>query len=265
MIPTAFSRPWSKPFKAYPLAFGFFLAGCTSPSSIPKIEWPVPQTASAPGPRMSAPSELNVRLLPDRNVPLDWLELDRFFPPGARRVGPHHDESFKLAADNRVRFPTTEVYTSPDQAYSLFHDGVKRSRTQITHWLMFYKKNADFPNAIFNTSASFDASWSPNSALFAVTHYMGNNSSEVFVCTTSLFKQTIDIRPLLSEFFPPHFSDASIFVKAYRWTADGVLIVRTLGRSWIEPYELFGFEMAVRVDSIANAVESRYLRGFIRE
>ena len=214
---------------------------------------------------MSAPSELNIRLLPDRSVPLDWLELDRFFPPGARRVGPFHDESLELAADNRVRFPTAEVYDSPDQAFTLFHDGVKRSRTQITHWLMMYRKGADFPHAIFNTSASFDASWSPDSALFAVTHYIGHNSSEVFVCTTPLFKETVDVRPFVREFFPPHFIEASIFVKAYRWTADGVLIVRAVGRSWIEPYELFGFEIAVRVAPDASGLDARYLRGFIRE
>jgi hypothetical protein len=247
------------------MAFGFLLAACTSPPSVPKMEFPIAQAASAPSPRVPAPSELNIRLLPDRSVPLDWLELDRFFPPGARRVGPHLVEALKLAADNRMRFPTAEVYESPDQAYSLFHDGVKRSRTQITHWLMMYRKNADFPNAIFSTTASFDASWSPDSTLFAVTHYVGHNSSEVFVCSTSLFKETVDIRPWVREFFPPHFIEASIFVKAYRWTADGVLVVRAVGRSWIEPYELFGFEIAVRVAPNARHVESRYLRGFIRE
>jgi hypothetical protein len=242
------------------------LTSCTTPVPAPQLRGPVMGGMSGPALKASPPPEVQVRLqMPDRSVPLDWLELDGFFPPGAKRVGPKRDEAFSLTADNRMSFPTAELYPSPNQEFTLFHDGAKRGRKEITHWLMLYKKGATFPNAIFNTSASFDASWAPDSSGFAITHYVGSNSSEVFVCTASLVKETIDIKPIVREFFPPHFLDARVFVKAYRWSSDGALVIRAVGRSWIEPFELFGLEAAVRLGGGEGETTARFLRGYIRE
>ena len=245
---------------------GLLSTSCRTPAPIPQLRGPVIGGMGGPALRASPPPEVNVKLnIPDRSVPLDWLELDAFFPPGAKRVGAKRDQAFSLTADNRMSFPTAELYPSPNQEFTLFYDGAKRGRNGMTHWLMLYKKGATFPNAIFNTSASFDVSWAPDSSGFAITHYVGSNSSEVFVCTASLVKETIDIKPIVREFFPPQFLDARVFVKAYRWSSDGPLIIRAVGRSWIEPFELFGFEAAVRIDGAQGEIAAQFLRGYIRE
>ena len=81
----------------------FLLTSCTSPAPAPQLRGPVMGGMSGPVLKGPPPPEVNVTLrIPDRSVPLDWLELDVFFPPGARRVGPKRDEAFSLAADNRM-------------------------------------------------------------------------------------------------------------------------------------------------------------------
>jgi hypothetical protein len=245
-------------------AVGLLIGACTTRQALPQIDLPTPRASLGSFPTQPA-SDLTIKLSPDMSVPLDWLELESFFPPGARRVGPREDPAHRLAPDNRMRFPAAELYSSPDMEFTLFHDGVKRPKKEILHWLMLHRRNASFPHSIFCTTAAFDATWSPDSRAFAVTHYLGRNSSEVFLCSTSLIKETVDVKPGLREYFPAHFLEAALFVKAYRWTDDGRLIVRALGRSWIEPYELFGLELAAHITPGEGELLTRFLRAFIRD
>src|SRR5205823_2659412 len=105
-------------------------------------------------------------------------------------------------------------------------------RKDIYHWLMLLKEDAKFPNAIFCTTMAFDASWSPDSARFVVTHYVGHNSSEVFVEDLSdLERRPISVQPLLEAHFPPQLWSEPMFMKAYRWTRDGQLVVRAIARA----------------------------------
>ncbi|MBI5688693.1 MAG: hypothetical protein HZC55_01250 [Verrucomicrobia bacterium] len=245
-------------------AVTLLLGACTTRPPLPQIELPKPRSSAGSFPT-APPPDLTIRLSPDMSVPLDWLELESFFPPGARRVGPREDPAHRLAPDHRMRFPNAELYSSPDKEFTLFHDGMKRPKREILHWLMLHRRNASFPHSIFSTTAAFDATWAPDSKAFAVTHYLGRNSSEVFLCSTSLIKENVDVKPALREFFPSHFQEAALFVKAYRWTDEGRLIVRAIGRSWIEPFELFGLELVAQITPGDGELRTRFLRGFIRD
>lgn len=259
------SRSRARILHASSLALGLLFAACKSPSTPPQIPTPVAQASESKF-RTPPPPDINIQLLlPDRSVPLDWLELDVFFPPGARRVGPQSEVSLRLSPDNRMKFPSAEIYGSPDGQFSLFNDGARYKKTQITHWLMLYQKEAAFPKAVFSTSTSFDASWAPDSKLFAVTHYVGSNSSEVFVGNIHLRKQAVDVTPFLRDHFPAHFVEGNLFVKAYRWTTDGGLVVRAIGRSAVAPFELFGMEILFRVVAAEMDLNRDYIRGFIKQ
>ena len=201
---------------------------------------------------------------PDMRVDPKWLELDGFFPPGAKRVGPDRRLAVDFAPERRTSFPSTELCSSPDKHFVLFHDGMKR-REDIYHWLMILKHDAPFPNAIFLTRNVFDASWSEDSLRFAVTHYIGDNSSEVFIVdTTDLVRKPIDVRQFLEEFFPPHVPGAPLFLKAYRWSRDGRLVVRGIGRSQEPPYELFGCEVVTAFTGPDATPRTSFVRGYVK-
>jgi hypothetical protein len=201
---------------------------------------------------------------PDIGIDPKLLELDEFFPPGAKRVGPARRLSIELAPERRTSFPSTELCPSPDKRFVLFHDGMKR-REEIYHWLMILKHDAPFPNAIFLTRNVFDASWSEDSRRFAVTHYIGDNSSEVFlVDPAELVRKPVEARQWIEEFFPRQILGAPMFLKAYRWSRDGRLIVRGIGRSQVPPYELFGCELVTEFTGSEAAPRTSFVRGYIK-
>jgi hypothetical protein len=201
----------------------------------------------------------------DRKVDPKLLDLDGFFPPGAKRVGPNQRVSLDLAAERRTSFPSTELCPSPNKHFVLFHDGMKRRQSDIFHWLLILKHDAPYPNTIFGTKLAFDASWSEDSRRFAVTHFVGDNSSEVFaVDVADLVRKPIDLRPHIEEHFPPHVASAPMFLKAYRWTREGRLIVRAIGRAQEEPYELFGCEVATAFVGPDGEPKTTFLRGYIK-
>lgn len=169
-----------------------------------------------------------------------------------------------LAAERRTRFPSTDLCPSPDHRFVLFHDAMKRGN-DIYHWLMLLAHDAPFPNTIFLTTLVFDATWSEDSRRFAVTHFVGDNSSEVFtVDTVDLVRKPIDVRPFLEEHFPSHVLSAPMFLKAYRWTRDGRLIVRGVGRTREPPYELFGCEVATAFVGPDGEPKTTFLRGYVK-
>ena len=205
------------------------------------------------------------RSSPDMRVDPKWLELDSFYPPGAQRIGTARGAAPDLAPERRTQFPSTELCPSPDKKFVLFHDGMKRQRSKIVHWLMLLKHDAPFPNTIFLTPLAFEASWAEDSQRFAVTHFVGDNSSEVFVVnTTDLERKPVDLRPCLEEFFPAHLVGVPMFLKAYRWTRDGRLIVRGVGRAREEPYELVGCEAAVSFAGPEGTPQLTFLRGYTK-
>jgi hypothetical protein len=192
-----------------------------------------------------------------------WLDFDGFFPPGATRLTSDRFASLQLCAERRTRFPTTELCNSPDENFVLFHDGMKR-KNDIFHWLLLLKKEALFPNAIFCTGMAFDVSWSDASNRFAVTHYVGRNSSEVFVvCTADLIRRSVEVKPPLAPYFAESMLSAPMFSKAYRWTRDGQLIVRGIARSEQEPYDQIGFEVLAAFPDGDSDPQTTFLRGYV--
>jgi hypothetical protein len=253
-------------FASVAAAAVFFNGGCSHRAAAPPA-LPVSIPIGAPsggfpviGPSRPMPA---IRLpVPGLAMDLNWLDLDGFFPPGARRVGPANPVSLDLCEERRTRFPTTELCASVDGRFVLFHDGMKRQRG-IFHWLLLLEKDALYPNTIFGTNMAFDVSWSDDSKAFAVTHYIGHNTSEVFVVgSTELERRPINLRPALEAYFPERAISAPMFIKAYRWTRRGQLIVRGLARSEQEPYEQFGCEAAI--DFVGNGAEPQvtFLRGY---
>jgi hypothetical protein len=104
--------------------------------------------------------------------------------------------------------------------------------------------------------------WSPDSNRFAITHYVGGNSSEVFVVNrTRLEKDFVTVRSAIEINLAPHLTPNPVFVKAYRWTKSGELIVRGIGRALEAPYERFGCEVVVSFTSEGSDI--KFLRGYI--
>lgn len=203
-----------------------------------------------------------IKLPVDLRIDLNWLDLAGFFPPGAQRIGPDHSADLKLLPDSRTRFPSTELAPSPNREFVLFVDGAKRAR-QIHHWLMLLGRDSDLPSSIFTTTTAFDVTWSPDSSCFALTHFVGNNSSEVVLLRPDRARAEIVLTSLIQEHFPAGFADARLFVKAYRWTPEHHLIVRALGRSTVEPHALLGVEALADLSAF-SAPRLKFLRGYLK-
>ncbi len=226
---------------------------------------PESHVPSLPFPGFGLPPFKPVQLELPPPPPLDLGRLDfaEFIPPGAQRVGPRHSLGAGLASLRRTRFPSAELCASPDRVWVLFHDGMKRNST-IFHWLMLLKNDAQFPNSIYCTTTAFEASWSQDSRRFAVTDFVGHNSSELFVENVEeLGRRPVNIRPLIEEHFPLRVMSAPMFVKAYRWTTDGRLVVRAIGRVEEEPCDEFGCEAVVDFATPNGGPRASYLCGYI--
>lgn len=203
--------------------------------------------------------------LPDPNRIFDWslLDFDGFYPPACEKIEPNGLVRLTFAPYQSVRFPTTERYSSPDRRYSLVHDGLERRKKKIFHWLLLLSENEPVPKSVFGTEQAFDVLWAPDSGHFSITHYPGSNMSTVVVFSSKdLNKQEISARAAALPYFVGGISERAIS-KAYRWTTDGELIVRGLGRSESEPYDLIGFEVIADCRSSSGSAQLRFLRGFV--
>lgn len=238
------------------------LASCHRPRpEIPQLNFPAPAASSRTGGFRGVEMPA-IKLPVDLRIDLNWLDLEGFFPPGAQRIGPDHSAGLKLLPDSRTRFPSTELAPSPNREFVLFVDGTKRTR-QIHHWLMLLARGADIPNSIFTTTTAFDVTWSPDSSCFALTHFVGNNSSELILLRPDRARSELVVTSLIQEHFPAHFADVRLFLKAYRWTPDHHLVLRALGRSSVEPHDLLGLEALVDLSAF-TAPRLKFLRGYIK-
>lgn len=214
---------------------------------------------------LPAPNMVGVKFPPSNLRPLDVNRLDftDFIPPGAQRIGPSKRIPAELAPANRTKFPSADLAYSPDGSCVLFHDGSRRTSI-IIHWLMLLRKDLPSPHGVFGTTTAFETSWAADSHRFSVTNFTGDNSSEVFVeDVEELRRINIAVRPLIEEHFPLHIMTAPMFVKAYRWTLDGRLIVRAIGRADVEPYDEFGCEALVTFPTPSADPQTEYLHGYL--
>ena len=225
---------------------------------------------SLPGPK-SVPLVIRT---PDLRVDFSLLELTEFYPPGALRIVGDAEYPSNLQPVSRVRFPSADPLWSPDGAFAVYTDGqtrnsggrkvAKKNTREIFHWLMLHRKDALYPSSLYSTATAFELSWAPDGSRFVITDYVGNNSSEVHVFSTAPARARIDLGPTMRERFPSNAWEASLFVKAYRWSSEGKLVVRALGRAGVEPYELFGCEVVVDLTTIDSPLIT-FLRGFVLE
>ncbi|MBL9213033.1 MAG: hypothetical protein JNL92_21405 [Opitutaceae bacterium] len=213
---------------------------------------------------MSAP-ELPALPLPDPNRLFDWslLDLDGFYPPGCEKIEPHGPVRLSVAPEPGLRFPTAERYGSPNKRFWLVHDGWERRKKKVLHWLLLVTANETVPKSVFGTEHAFDVLWAPHSEHFAITHYPGGNKSEVLVVASGDgAKDEIAARAAAIPYFVDGISERTV-AKAYRWTTNGELVVRGLGRTEREPYDLVGFEILADVRNPGGAMQLRFLRGFV--
>lgn len=207
-----------------------------------------------------------VRAAPLKRPPpfdLGALDVDEFIPLGASVIGPYGQVGAALVEEVRMRHPTAELSPSPDGEAVIFNDGYK-AKTKIVHWLTLKRRDSAVPNSILSTMASYDTMWSPKSDAFAVTHYVGGNTTEVFIIPLGdLERVDVLLKPIVATYFPARFAPLPIFAKAYRWTRNGELVVRGVAQTTEPPFERIGCELKIDVhDTEGNRVT--FLRGYVQ-
>jgi len=237
----------------------WFAGGCKNAPDIPVIEFRIPPSPTRAAPTMTRNVFINLSV-PEVSFDLNRLDLEGFFPPGAERIlGKSVPD---VLPDNRTRFPSTDTSVSPNGDVVLFHDGQRREGW-IQHSLMVRRLGSEQPTMVFATIRTFDVTWAPNSELFAVTNYTGDNSSEVTAFGIDGKKVRIDLRKLVEESFPSDVRSALLFVKAYRWTSDSQLVLRALGRSALKPFSILGCEAVADITSAGEA-QITFCRGYVK-
>lgn len=216
-----------------------------------------------PFPALVTPQIQTAPLKRPPSFDLGALDVDEFIPVGAQVIGPYGQIGAPLVEENRTRHPTAELSPSPDGEAVIFNDGYK-GRRNIVHWLTLKRRNSVVPNSIFSTAASYDTMWSPKSDAFAVTHYVGGNTTEVFIIPLGdLERVDVPLKPIVATYFPVRFASLPIFAKAYRWTGNGDLIVRGVAQSIEAPFERIGCELKVDVHD-REKHHATFLRGYVQ-
>jgi len=129
---------------------------------------------------------------------------------------------------------------------------------------MLLEANRELPEIIYTTRTMFEASWSNNSQRFAITDFIGHNRSRVSAFEVDERRRIdLEVTPFLEEFFPQSFWDKPMFVRVYRWTTDGTVIVRAIGVIEGDANEQFGCEVRFKFKGFGGEFESDYLSGYI--
>lgn len=224
---------------------------------------------------LSAPTPpvlpINLKMLPYKlsvdppAIDVAWLDSDEFLPPGARRIGGKGVTAASLCRTGRTRFPSTDILAAPDGGTALICQSMGSKRLAI-HWLLWWPRAALDPNILFRTTKAFDVVWSPDSRHVAVTHFVGDNRSEVVVTSPEreLNAPALDVRVVLTEHFTDNHLEGPCFMKAYGWT-DSSLVVRGVGRSAVAPYSIYGFEVLIDPRRLDDPYAAQFLRGFQRD
>jgi hypothetical protein len=193
------------------------------------------------------------------------LELSEFIPPGATPIWPEPRVKLRLYETPKGKFPSTEEVVSPDNT------GVVGSRSEeayrgMRHWLRLFRRGDSAAKSLLWSSNSFDALWSQDSQGLAVTHYVGKNNAEVLTVRVRDDRQThkVDIRKAIEPYFSPALLDSARFEIAYRWSEGRILVMRGIGRLGAEPYDIFGYEIAIDSEYPEDASRMQFIRGYIK-
>jgi hypothetical protein len=156
-----------------------------------------------------------------------------------------------------------ELCPSPDKTMVLFHDGQRRG-ADILHCLMLLEEARDLPEVMYTTRTMFEVSWASNSRRFAITDFIGHNRSQVSAFEMDDRRRIdLDVSRFIEEFFPQRFWDKPMFVRVYRWTTDGAVIIRAIGMTEGDSNEQFGCEVSVRFKGFGGEFQTEYLSGYV--
>lgn len=235
------------------------------------------------GPRPDGDFNPNVPLLmppwtlPDygpREIDMSWLELDDFLPPGASAVLPPTQVSVQTYITPRAYYPSTELCVSGTGMLQLECMSWERrlpvvfgsgSEASVVHALTLRSGPSSAGKSLWRTVHAFDVLWSNNSRFVAVSHFHGDNQSEVLVIDTTDPTQILraDPIPAVRDYFTEHQLASPVFLKAYRWSNGPMLLLRAIGQSRVVPHDSFGYEVLVDVGRPADAETATFVRGFV--
>ena len=199
--------------------------------------------------------------------PIDFglLDSDEFIPPGAKVIWPDPKINIPFHVTPRGKFPSTDEVVSLDNA-AVVGSRSEEAYKGMRHWLRLFRRGDTQARSILWTNKSFEALWSKDSLGLAITHFTGENHAEVLVLRVRDERETkrIEPRPALEPYLSSVLLDSPRFEKAYRWSDGPTVIVRGIGRLAAEPYDLFGYEIAVDSAHPDDPTRMRFIRGFVK-
>lgn len=199
------------------------------------------------------------------SMDLQLLDSPEFYPPGAKHLVPTDLPSPATVDFPRANFPHAGLYTSPDAQWSLTEIGFEQwDGIHLT--LEAIRRGTDVFHNLLQTRSAHVALWAPDSRHAALTLYTGSNWSMVYVIDVPRHELSEPIYPAhaLVPYLPADQLDAPQFVSAYRWTQDGRLVLRGVGRYTTPPYTLFGYELLATLHD-DRSPDLIFLRGYTKD
>lgn len=254
--------------KALPLlSWAVVCLGLAACQTIAPIATREPQFTLPPPPPM-APVSSHGPLKPLRLPELDFslLSADDFIPPGATIIWPDPRYTVPLHLTPRETFPSTAESTAPDGT-AVVGSRSEKAYGGLRHWLRLFRQGDSIARSLLQTDKSLETVWSHDSLALAISHFVGNNRAEVLVVRIRDDRQThpVDTLRALAPYFPPVLLESPRFEIAYRWSNGPVLVVRGMGRFPAEPYDTFGYEIAIDATQPDNPGQMHFIRGYIDE
>jgi hypothetical protein len=195
-----------------------------------------------------------------------WLAVGEFYPAGSRRILPRHGyHPPDIVETPRMWYPAIEECPSPNGEWTLFHEA-RPAGTDVEHIIFLQHQGDDKRRPIFLTRNVLEVLWSPDSSRIAITVLTGRNRSEVSIMRLEEPREPIPV--VVDEALRGYMSEVQIgaprFLMALRWTKVGELVLRARGQEALEPFTLFGYEVAVDADHVRDPSAVRFLRGFTK-
>jgi hypothetical protein len=230
-------------------------ARVSPPRSFSALTIPEIKIAEMDSPKLSV-------TIPEINLGMfDW---DEFMPPGSFPIQPPNSVRVVTAVVPKVGYPSTAETAAPngDATVGTISYGPAKL---MHHSLLLFRRGDDAAIPIFTTTKSFDLMWAPNSRVFAISHTTGNNGSQVLIgnIRERASPVTIATEDAVARYFPEGYINLPHAQRAYKWSRDSLLIVRTIGRITIPPFGYFGYEVLVDPEYPKDSQRMRFLRGFI--
>jgi hypothetical protein len=195
-----------------------------------------------------------------------WLAVGEFYPLGSRRILPRHGyHPPDIVETPRMWYPAIGECTSPNGEWTLFHEA-RPAGADVEHIIFVQRRGEEKRRPIFLTRQILEVLWSPDSSRIAITVLTGLNRSVVSVMRMEEPREPIPV--VVDEALRSYMTEVQIgaprFLMALRWAKVGELVLRARGQEPLEPFTIFGYEVAVDTDHVRDPSAVRFLRGFTK-